>query len=295
MNLAERLYLRLLEALRQGGVRHDQEITVGDVYQHLVPYRAVRSELGVFELAEYEHALLQLLAGEGEFLRVADETVRSELAAELRSPNPILGIYRDYAASPVVLLRSGEELRASAAADADSPGTAPKGTEEETVRPVTDFLQEDSDDAADEVSARESAGDVGGRNAPRVGNAAGGPARSRQDPSDQASVGEPRPLPPLDYPAPSPAPADATRVAGHSPAPFPDRDSGDAQRPQVMQAECVRCGQILPEVEGLRFCPYCGIDQTVLPCERCGTPLQPEWSFCIRCGTRRSLPPAAGA
>lgn len=294
MNLAERLYLRLLEALRQGGLRHDQEITVGDVYQHLVPYRAVRSELGVFELAEYEHALLQLLAGEGGFLQVADEAVRSELAAELRSPNPILGIYRDYAASAVVLLRSGEELR-PAASTASSAGTRPEGAEEEAVRPVTDFLQEDSDDAARESSASRPVDEIGGRNAPPPPAPAVGSASGAGDSWEQAEPGGRRPLPPLDYPSPAPVPADATHVAGHSPPPTPAKLPQDARPTQLAHGECVHCGRTLPEVEGIRYCPYCGADQTVVPCERCGTPLQPEWSFCIRCGARRSVPPSPGA
>lgn len=94
MDLLLRLYHRLRETV---GDEPASSLTVADVYQQLIPYRSVRSELGVWELAAYEHALLRLLAGEGGYVEVGDEAARREIQRELRSPNPILGIYRDYA------------------------------------------------------------------------------------------------------------------------------------------------------------------------------------------------------
>src|SRR4029453_3845279 len=72
-------------------------VTVGDIYQHLVPYRTVRAELGFGELAEYEHALLRLLPGERRFLVVGRADVQEEVQRELPNTNPILGVSRDYA------------------------------------------------------------------------------------------------------------------------------------------------------------------------------------------------------
>jgi len=71
--------------------------TIGDVYQRLVPYRTVRSELGFSELKEYEYALMRLLSGEHGYVTLASEEAVSEIRRELESPNPILGVYRDYA------------------------------------------------------------------------------------------------------------------------------------------------------------------------------------------------------
>ncbi|HET7321812.1 MAG TPA: zinc ribbon domain-containing protein [Longimicrobiaceae bacterium] len=92
MDLLDQLHRRLRAAAEDGA-----SYTVADLYQQLVPYRAVRAEIGVFELAQYEHALLRLLAGERGYVELEDEAARAEIARELESPNPILGIYRDYA------------------------------------------------------------------------------------------------------------------------------------------------------------------------------------------------------
>jgi hypothetical protein len=97
MDALDRLYRRMVESLAHapreaGGV----PVTIGEVYQTLVPYRAVRADLGFTELAAYEHALLRLLAGERGYVRVDAVDVLEELQRELAAPNPILGVYRDY-------------------------------------------------------------------------------------------------------------------------------------------------------------------------------------------------------
>ncbi|HEU0013269.1 MAG TPA: zinc ribbon domain-containing protein [Longimicrobium sp.] len=94
MDALDRLYRRVSNAmLREPG----RGFTVGDLYQELVPYRLIRAELGFGELAEYEHALLRLLSGEREYLELDRADVADEFRRELQAPNPILGIYRDYA------------------------------------------------------------------------------------------------------------------------------------------------------------------------------------------------------
>lgn len=104
-DLVDRLFERLRIALdRDPAATRGRSPTVGDVYQRLIPYRAVRGELGILELAEYEHALLRLLAGERGHLVIEGDVAREELQRELASPNPILGVYRDYSALGVRLL-----------------------------------------------------------------------------------------------------------------------------------------------------------------------------------------------
>jgi len=100
MDALDRLYRRVADVLLR---QPDAQVTVGDVYQNLVPYRLVRSELGFSELAEYEHALLRLLSGERDYVIVERPEVQEELQRELRATNPILGIYRDYASVGVYL------------------------------------------------------------------------------------------------------------------------------------------------------------------------------------------------
>jgi hypothetical protein len=101
MDVVDRLHQRLEEAVARD--RPLDGLTVGDLYQQLIPYRAVRAELGLLELAPYEHALLRLLSGERGYLRLEDGDARDEIARELAAPNPILGIYRDYAGVRVTL------------------------------------------------------------------------------------------------------------------------------------------------------------------------------------------------
>ena len=194
MDLADRLQARLREVAAQRFPGEAAPVaTVADLYQQLIPYRAVRAELGILELAEYEHALLRLLAGERGSLRLRDEDAQRELRRELGSPNPILGLYRDYAAVEVVLLPADRTLPAATAAPTAPPVPVP---------------------------------DV--------------------------------PPPPLPEPeAAPPAPAATT---------------------------CRSCRCALPAADQLRFCPFCGVNQWETACPQCGSMLQPDWSFCIRCG-----------
>ncbi len=97
MDLVDKLYQRLLAALDAAGPgAFPDGITVADIYQRLIPFRTVRRQLGVDDLAEYEHALLRLLTSEGRYVELDDPTVKLEIQRELLSLNPIPGIYRDY-------------------------------------------------------------------------------------------------------------------------------------------------------------------------------------------------------
>jgi len=48
---------------------------------------------------------------------------------------------------------------------------------------------------------------------------------------------------------------------------------------------CLWCRAELPVRENMNFCPFCGTDLKVVPCNTCGEELDPEWRFCIACGT----------
>jgi hypothetical protein len=249
MDLVERLYRRLVEAAadRDGG--NAGSFTIADLYQHLIPYRSVRGDLGVLELAEYEHALLRLLAGEGGFLRLLDEDARRELAAELIAPNPILGIYRDYAALGVELLGVVEPNGGAATTPPLEPAESSRADLEEERPAVRDVS---------ELTAGDVEEDEAGEDAP--------------------------PLPEISYPSPRPFPADATRVIGAA-ATAPG--GPDQVVPEATAGRCVSCHRPLPDAEGLRYCPHCGADQTEIPCGRCATPIRSDWNFCIRCGAPR--------
>lgn len=99
---ARRLHGLLIEAMRASdGHRMDEPVTVAEIYQDLVPYRAVRDELGLDLNADYEYAVLRLLAGDDGALRIEPEEARDRLTAELESPHPDVGIFREFAACDV--------------------------------------------------------------------------------------------------------------------------------------------------------------------------------------------------
>lgn len=51
---------------------------------------------------------------------------------------------------------------------------------------------------------------------------------------------------------------------------------------------CRWCRAPLPLRDDLNFCPFCGTDVRSVPCPGCGAEIQPEWRFCISCGSERS-------
>lgn len=99
--IVTRLYRALVEELRQRGHPESEPVKVSELYQNLVPYRAVRPTLGVELNADYEHALLRLLAGERNLLRLEPEQARDELAREVDAPYPLVGLFRKFSASSV--------------------------------------------------------------------------------------------------------------------------------------------------------------------------------------------------
>lgn len=107
----ERLHRAIVEAVRQTrGNDLDRPVTVAEIYQTLVPYRAARAAIGFEMNADYEYALLRLLAGEGDLARLEPSEIRESLRMELDSPNPNVSLYRDYANCDVFLAAPGAEL-----------------------------------------------------------------------------------------------------------------------------------------------------------------------------------------
>ena len=84
----DRIFNRLVRTLSAG--RPDQlsaAFTVSEIVHALVPYRTYRGELGVETIQDYEHAVLELLAGERGLLVVDADTVVA-IRKELASPDP---------------------------------------------------------------------------------------------------------------------------------------------------------------------------------------------------------------
>jgi RNA polymerase subunit RPABC4/transcription elongation factor Spt4 len=102
--VVSRLHHALVDAIRQNRpMQASQPISVAEIYQELVPYRNVRSLLGVEMNADYEYALLRLLAGEGGYARLEPAEAREALRLEIGSPNPNVSLYRKFAGCDVWL------------------------------------------------------------------------------------------------------------------------------------------------------------------------------------------------
>lgn len=115
-----RLYRALVEELRRRGHPEDRPVKVSELYQTLVPYRAVRSRLGVELNADYEHALLRLLAGERDLLRLEPADYREELHREVEATYPFVGLFRKFSAADVWVTMPAADDEPDAATDPES-------------------------------------------------------------------------------------------------------------------------------------------------------------------------------
>ena len=248
-----RLYRALVEELQRRGHPEGQPVKVSELYQDLVPYRAVRSALGVELNADYEHALLRLLSGERDLLRLEPQQAREELRREVEAPYPFVGLFRKFSASNVWVSMPAQD-RAAEPAEAENPSDA---------------------DAAAEAEPTASAGavDDGG---PRTRDTAppSSPARPSQSPEPRlAAEGRTEPMA-------GGAAAERAPVRLHAEAPSADPSS----RMTHANQPCVFCAEGLPEGRRVRFCPHCGGDQRLQPCPRCDAVLERGWRYCISCG-----------
>jgi RNA polymerase subunit RPABC4/transcription elongation factor Spt4 len=102
--LVGRFYRVLVESIHERAPAYLKgSFTVAEIYQSLVPYRTHRDQLALAIDEDYDDALLRLLAGEGEFLILESDPARKRIQKELKSRNPNVGIYRDFAAAEVRL------------------------------------------------------------------------------------------------------------------------------------------------------------------------------------------------
>ena len=224
-----------------------RSITVSELYQDIAPYRRMRELAGLELHADYEHALIRFLAGEGGYARLDPETAADELGIEAESSDPDLSLYRKFAACDVRLSLA----RPSGRLATDSPRPAPPAPP-----PISEL-------AARAVEAARAAEIVEPEPAPPT---APPPPRAQ---SPAPSLAETmRALDPERNGAPvarRPAEAGTTVAARTAP-------------------RCAFCGQNLPGDRDVRFCPHCGVDQTARQCGSCGGDLQAGWRFCVACG-----------
>lgn len=232
-----RLHRCLVDELRRREHPADRPLKVSQIYQDLVPYRAVRSLLRVELNADYEHALLRLLAGERGLLRLEPDGARQDLEREVAEAYPFVGLFRKFSASDVwVNLPAG---------DGPALVTAPAGRA-----------------GSEEEAATEAAATPLDPPATGVAEPAGLPARPAGGPA-VAAVREPVQL---HLPPPLPAPdrelshglsacgfCDAALPAGRRVRFCPFCGADQRLRP------CPRCDAVLES--GWHYCISCGHEQ----------------------------------
>lgn len=260
----ERLFDALVAALhrsREGDL--DRPLTVAEIYQDLVPYRIARAELGFAMNADYEHALMRLLAGEGERLRLEPVEARDELRRELASRNPDVTLYRKYAACDVWVSDSAAGSRRGRPEDAEVTRPAVSG-------PAVPGQGSGAAEGADSDGSRAAAASNRERSALPASPAAPNVAASAATPAAAVSSG-----------GPSTLAATRKRPAAEGTASAP---AGESASRSAGSVACASCGSGLPADRPIRFCPWCGADRRP-SCRACGEVLEPDWRFCTRCGS----------
>ena len=269
-DLVEQLHACLADAMRQTRAEpFASPVTVAEIYQDLVPYRTVRSRLGFEMNADYEHTLLRMLAGEGGLARIEPREARDELRAELEAPNPNVGLFRKFAGCDVWISVPREGVRVEPRAT-PAPAAAAARHQEEPEPQVAAWVDPQAADSTWE----------NGPDAPEL--------LLEEEVVDEIDI-----VDAVLYEMPAePAPVQAAPAAAA--ATQHDSTNGRAAMHQA-SGHCAFCDSALPKGRSVKFCPYCGMDQSMHPCSSCAEPLEPDWRYCIACGTESAVAAAASS
>jgi hypothetical protein len=264
----DRLFQRVVRAVRDARPENlSRPLEVGELLD-LVPYRAVRSDVGVMTNDDFAHTVTRLLAGERGYLFV-DDLMQDDLKTELESPNPNLTAYRSYVNARVTLSQEHTRRLLESMAPAPLPvahvsaDPAPAPSAPPPSRAVSPAS---ATPARVPVAASANPADgvpSGFAGAPRREAATGPRREAPTGPRREAATGPRAP-----HPLTSPRPLDPDAEATHREA-----------RPG-----CKYCGQALPEGREVRYCPACGQNLLMRRCAACSAELEPAWKFCVACG-----------
>ena len=252
-----RLHRFVTDAVSRTRDPYRTPVTVAEIYQEIAPYRTVRDTLGFEMNADYEHALLRLLAGVDGLAKLDPSQARDKLRRELESSNPDVTRYRDYAACDVLL----------------NPAT-----------PQADWVQEQiaEGDAAESARSSQFADEASVGAAPAAPDwSALAALRDDEEPEPVVDEDDDKEQPPKDVHMSSAT--ESALASASSPASIASH--GQVGANGASSHSCSYCDSQLPGNRQLRYCPFCGADQSMRPCGSCGEPLEPEWAFCIACGT----------
>lgn len=253
--LVEQLHSCLADAMAQTRSEpFTSPVSVAEIYQDLVPYRSVRSRLGFEMNADYEHTLLRMLAGEGDLARLEPTEAREELRAELDTPNPNVGLFRKFAAcdvwiaAPAAGARTERFVAPAQAAAALGEQTEPRQEAKMWTEPPAEPIWDETPEAPELLLEEEVVDET--------------------DIVDQVLFEMPTETQPEEPTVSTTLDSNNGRVEMHS-----------------ASGHCAFCSAGLPSGRNVKFCPYCGQDQAMHPCNSCREPLAADWRFCISCGT----------
>lgn len=251
-----RFHRALVRELQASAEDLEAPFTVAEIYQNLVPYRTHRDELMVEMNGDYEHALLRLLAGEGDYLTIESRTARKELQGELASPNPNTGLFRDFAAADVRL----------------NPHVVDEALAELDIQEVGMSQEEE----------QEEEGGQGQEGTFQDGN------DSHEDPEgmvEEDALDSPELLAEVSEDDLE-APEGERDIEGDGPGVDSGSEGVDGpnEEDQPPFEACPWCRESLPQRGGVKFCPFCGSNVQLVPCPTCGEELELNWRFCIACG-----------
>jgi len=246
MDELTRFARRLVERL---GARPDgvlRPVSLEELREKILPYRAHRRALGLESVEDYETVILRLTAEERGYVKTVPPDAATRCREELAQPNPDLGILDELAASTI-------QITSMAAAQI--------------------VADEGGGDPASAGPARVDAqpGHPERRAGPSPPNAAPAPAAQARD--DRRAV-----------PARDEAFARPTRASAVPPNPIPEPRMPSKPAVATASSQCVACQRPLPTDRQVVFCPWCGERLIPFVCERCKTQLDSTWKHCITCG-----------
>lgn len=306
-SIVDRLYDALVEEVTETRpeLLHES-FTVAEIYQNLVPYRTHRERVGAEMNGDYEHALLRLLAGEGDYVNLESDVARSRLEEELNSIHPDTGVYRNFAACEVRFRPDRLEDRGipldlggpTEGAEADEKpvdtGDAEDeiGTEAESGTGSGAGEQDETPAAESDATEAGEEGDAEGEPPAEPFVATAGTFNGADRPGEESEDGSEEPA--ADRPTEEELDAELraamegagevhggeSEVTSHTVEAMDEGSSEDA-----LPETCLWCRESLPDRDDLQFCPYCGSSVDVRPCPECGAEVESDWIFCIACGS----------
>jgi septal ring-binding cell division protein DamX len=254
MDAVDLLFRRLVLAANAADALA-RPIDVGELLETFVPYRAARRDGQLETNDDYLHAMMQLVAGEKEYLFV-DELMQDDLRNELKSSNPDLSLIRLYLNTKVRIASTAAQQVMSGDVAIDLRPPTPSSTPAIPVPAVASAV-------ASTVAA------------PAAAEAATGASSAPTPVAKTASRRTSNSVPT------SPV---ATTSKSTPSLPMSPVTSAPVVTTPAALTECPYCAQSLPGDRSVRFCPGCGFDLQVRRCAGCSAEIEAEWKFCVTCG-----------